>query len=49
MKTLSDKIASIDQYIDGFPEPVQAILRELRSAIRLAAPEATEKILNTNL
>jgi uncharacterized protein YdhG (YjbR/CyaY superfamily) len=44
MKTPSDKIASIDQYIHGFPEHVQAILSELRSSIRLAAPEAIEKI-----
>lgn len=44
MKTLTEKIASIDQYIQGFPEHVQAILSELRSTIRLAAPQATEKI-----
>ena len=44
MKTPSDKIASIDQYINGFPEHVQAILSELRSSIRLTAPEAIEKI-----
>ncbi len=44
MKTQANKIASIDQYIQGFPEPVQAILRELRWAISLAAPEAIEKI-----
>ncbi|MDD5334705.1 MAG: DUF1801 domain-containing protein [Rhodoferax sp.] len=44
MKTPAEKIASIDQYIQGFPEAVQAILQELRSAISLAAPEAIEKI-----
>ena len=44
MKKTADKIASIDQYIQGFPEAVQAILQELRSAISLAAPEAIEKI-----
>jgi uncharacterized protein YdhG (YjbR/CyaY superfamily) len=44
MKTPSDKVASIDQYILGFPEHVQVILSELRSLIRLAAPEAIEKI-----
>jgi uncharacterized protein YdhG (YjbR/CyaY superfamily) len=44
MKTPTDKIASIDQYIQGCPEHVQAILSELRSSIRLAAPQANEKI-----
>jgi len=44
MKTPSGKIASIDQYIQGFPEHVQAILSEMRTSIRLAAPEAIEKI-----
>jgi uncharacterized protein YdhG (YjbR/CyaY superfamily) len=44
MKTPSDKIASIDQYIHGLPKHIQAILSELRSSIRLAAPEAIEKI-----
>lgn len=44
MKTPTEKIASIDQYIHGFPEHVQAILSELRSSIRLAAPKAIEKI-----
>ncbi len=44
MKTTKNEITSIDQYIHGFPEQVQAILSELRSTIRLAAPQATEKI-----
>ena len=44
MKTPVAKVASIDQYIRGFPEDVQITLSELRSSIRLAAPEATEKI-----
>lgn len=44
MKTTKIEITSIDQYIQGFPEQVQTILSELRSAIRLAAPHATEKI-----
>jgi uncharacterized protein YdhG (YjbR/CyaY superfamily) len=34
----------VDRYIQGFPEPVQVLLNELRSAIRAAAPKATEKI-----
>jgi uncharacterized protein YdhG (YjbR/CyaY superfamily) len=44
MKTPVDKVASIDQYIRGFPEDVQITLSELRLSIRFAAPEATEKI-----
>jgi uncharacterized protein YdhG (YjbR/CyaY superfamily) len=44
MNTPTEKIASIDQYIHGFPEHVQAILSQLRSTIRLAAPQAIEKI-----
>ena len=44
MKTSHDKITSIDQYICGFPEQVQTILSELRSSIRLVAPQAIEKI-----
>jgi uncharacterized protein YdhG (YjbR/CyaY superfamily) len=44
MTTSVDRVTSIDQYIRGFPEDVQSKLAELRSSIRLAAPEATEKI-----
>ena len=36
--------ASIDHYISTFPVSTQQILQELRSAIRAAAPAATEKI-----
>lgn len=35
---------TIDDYIAAFPEDVQAILAELRTAVRLAAPAATETI-----
>ncbi len=38
------KFDSIDDYIGGFPPETQAILKELREAIREAAPEAEEKI-----
>ena len=38
------EVTSIDQYIQGFPEAVQRKLSEMRSTIRKAAPEATEKI-----
>ncbi|TFH47270.1 MAG: hypothetical protein E4G92_05420 [Bacteroidia bacterium] len=34
----------IDEYISGFSEGIQAILKELRAAIREAAPEAVEAI-----
>ncbi len=35
---------SIDEYIAGFPEETQRALQQLRTAIRAAAPGATEKI-----
>ena len=34
----------IDQYIAGFPPEVQAMLNQVRSTIRQAAPEANETI-----
>ena len=37
-------MTTIDEYIQGFPPDVKAILSELRSAIRQAAPQAVEKI-----
>lgn len=36
--------ASIDAYIERFPEDIQVILRQIRAVIRGAAPEAVEKI-----
>lgn len=36
--------AGIDAYIAGFPEPVQAIMQEVRRVIREAAPDAEEDI-----
>lgn len=36
--------ASVDAYIESFPEDIQIILREVRSVAQKAAPEATEKI-----
>ncbi len=36
--------ASIDAYIERFPEDIQVILRQIRAVIREAAPEAVEKI-----
>ncbi|MFV0417803.1 MAG: iron chaperone [Dysgonomonas sp.] len=39
------KIASsIDEYISGFPKEVQFLMHEIRSTIKKAAPQATEKI-----
>lgn len=36
--------ANIDDYIKGFPPPIQAILRQVRRAVRKAAPHAQEVI-----
>jgi uncharacterized protein YdhG (YjbR/CyaY superfamily) len=38
------KPTDIDGYISQFPADVQAVLREVRETIRLAAPEAVETI-----
>lgn len=35
---------SIDEYIEAFPAEIQKTLREIRSAIHRAAPQAKEKI-----
>ncbi len=35
---------SVDDYIRGFPEPTQKLLRQMRRTVRSAAPEATEAI-----
>ncbi len=40
----TQKISSIDEYIAGFPEDVQAVLKQMRAVIRAAAPHAREKI-----
>jgi len=37
-------LTTIDAYISGFPAEVQAILQQIRSIIRAAAPDATEAI-----
>jgi len=36
--------ANIDEYIAGFPEPVQTLLQQVRATIREAAPHAQEAI-----
>ncbi|MBE0409468.1 MAG: DUF1801 domain-containing protein [Anaerolineales bacterium] len=35
---------TIDEYIAGFPQDIQAILQEIRNTIRKAAPQAQETI-----
>jgi|SRR5437868_483376 len=43
--TVSKKAAiNIDQYMAGFPPATQAILQEMRSIVRKAAPDAEETI-----
>ncbi len=41
---MNKEITTIDEYIAGFPEDVQAKLQQLRKAIAQAAPKATEAI-----
>src|SRR5687767_10061223 len=41
---MKNKISSIDEYIDTFPEDIQKILKQVRRTIKAAAPEAGEKI-----
>lgn len=43
---MTDKqpVTTIDDYIRTFPKDIQAILEQVRQAIRKAAPEATETI-----
>jgi uncharacterized protein YdhG (YjbR/CyaY superfamily) len=38
------KPATIDEYIAGFPRPVQEAMEQIRAAIKKAAPEAEEII-----
>jgi uncharacterized protein YdhG (YjbR/CyaY superfamily) len=39
-----EKAANTDEYIKGFPKETQKILMQIRTAIRKAAPKATEVI-----
>lgn len=41
---MKNKINSIDEYIEAFPEDVRTILSQVRKTIRAAAPRAGEKI-----
>jgi uncharacterized protein YdhG (YjbR/CyaY superfamily) len=38
------RAASVSEYINTFPPPVRAVLRQVRAAIRKAVPEAEEVI-----
>jgi uncharacterized protein YdhG (YjbR/CyaY superfamily) len=44
LTTVTTPPTTVDEYIDGFPAEVRAILHEIRAAIRAAVPEAAEKI-----
>jgi uncharacterized protein YdhG (YjbR/CyaY superfamily) len=44
MENQKRDFSSIDEYIATFPDYVQRILVEMRTAIKAAAPEAEEKI-----
>jgi uncharacterized protein YdhG (YjbR/CyaY superfamily) len=37
-------VATVDDYIEGFPAKTQKILKKIRATIRKAAPEAEERI-----
>lgn len=41
---ITTKVASIDEYIAGFPQEVQQVLEQVRATIKQAAPEAEETI-----
>ena len=40
----SDSVATMDDYIAGFPDDIQAILQRIRMTVREAAPGAEETI-----
>jgi uncharacterized protein YdhG (YjbR/CyaY superfamily) len=44
MKKEKPQTQTIDDYINGFPEPTRKLLTQIRSTIRKTAPKATEKI-----
>lgn len=44
MSKMNTKIKTIDEYIAGFPKPIQKLLNETRATIRDAAPKAEEDI-----
>ena len=44
MKSNKTRFATIDEYIAAFPRETQNIMKELRTAIKAAVPEAEERI-----
>ena len=44
MKAQETTIGAVDEYIEQFPKEVQKPLRQIRAAIKRAAPDATERI-----
>jgi uncharacterized protein YdhG (YjbR/CyaY superfamily) len=44
MRTLRPSPGTIDEYIAGFPDEVQGILKKIRQTIKAAAPDAEETI-----
>ena len=44
MKAASTPPGTVDEYIAGFPRPVQLVLKEVRRSIRKALPRAEESI-----
>ena len=44
MKASDARPNNIDEYLAGFPRPVQKVLKQVRRAIRKAVPEAQESI-----
>lgn len=44
MKSAKAAPATIDEYISGFPEEIQAILQKIRATVKKAAPKAEEAI-----
>lgn len=41
---MKNKINSLDEYIEAFPEDVQTLLQQVRRTIKASAPKAGEKI-----
>lgn len=44
MEKRAEPCATVDEYIEGFPEDVRTILRKIRTIIREEAPSAAERI-----
>ena len=44
MKAQAPRIPNVDAYIAGFPKDIQKLLKQVRAAIRKAAPDAEEVI-----